>query len=102
MGAANLINLGVKAATNRQYPYQKNSRGEFWEGGKSSPSGHAAASFAFAAVLAHRRTGLFTTLRQTVRPTLHMLRETADLRLCRLLHDPCQERWTFVGQQMEF
>ncbi len=54
MGAANLINLGVKAATNRQYPYQKNSRGEFWEGGKSFPSGHAAASFAFAAVLAHR------------------------------------------------
>lgn len=38
MGAANLINLGIKAATNRQYPYQKNSRGEFWEGGKISRS----------------------------------------------------------------
>jgi hypothetical protein len=35
---------------NRQYPYLHNSRGEFWEGGKSFPSGHAAASFAFASV----------------------------------------------------
>jgi membrane-associated phospholipid phosphatase len=39
---------------NRQYPYLRHSRGEFWEGGKSFPSGHAAASFAFASVLSHR------------------------------------------------
>jgi membrane-associated phospholipid phosphatase len=54
MGAASLINYGIKAATNRQYAYAPNSHGEFWEGGKSFPSGHAAASFAFASVVAHR------------------------------------------------
>jgi membrane-associated phospholipid phosphatase len=54
MGAANGVNLGIKALTNRQYAYQQNSQGEFWEGGKSFSSGHAATSFAFAAVIAHR------------------------------------------------
>jgi membrane-associated phospholipid phosphatase len=54
MGVANLLNIGIKAATNRQYAYQANSTGEFWEGGKSFPSGHAAMSFAFASVVAHR------------------------------------------------
>jgi membrane-associated phospholipid phosphatase len=54
MGSATLLNLGIKVATNRQYAYQTNSAGEFWEGGKSFPSGHAAGSFAFASVIAHR------------------------------------------------
>ena len=54
MGAANGISLLLKAATNRQYAYAPNSQGEFWEGGKSFPSGHAATSFAFASVIAHR------------------------------------------------
>jgi membrane-associated phospholipid phosphatase len=54
IGAANLMVLGVKAATNRQYAYATNTHGEFWEGGKSFPSGHAATSFAFASVIAHR------------------------------------------------
>lgn len=54
MGAANLVNLGVKALTNRQYAYTGSTNGEFWEGGKSFPSGHAATSFAFASVVAHR------------------------------------------------
>ena len=54
MGAASLVNLGIKVATNRQYPYSNNTHGEFWEGGGSFPSGHAAASFAFASVIAHR------------------------------------------------
>jgi membrane-associated phospholipid phosphatase len=54
MGAASVLNLGLKAATNRQYDSQASSKGEFWEGGKSFPSGHAAASFAFASVIAHR------------------------------------------------
>jgi hypothetical protein len=54
MGAANGINLMIKAGTNRQYAYKPNSQGEFWEGGKSFASGHAATSFAFAAVIAHR------------------------------------------------
>lgn len=54
MGAASLMNYGIKVATNRQYAYAPNTHGEFWEGGKSFPSGHAAASFAFASVIAHR------------------------------------------------
>jgi membrane-associated phospholipid phosphatase len=54
MGAANLMTFGIKAAANRQYAYHSNSQGEFWEGGRSFPSGHAASSFAFASVVAHR------------------------------------------------
>jgi membrane-associated phospholipid phosphatase len=54
IGAANGIAALLKAGMNRQYPYLRHSRGEFWEGGKSFPSGHAAASFAFASVLSHR------------------------------------------------
>ena len=54
MGAADLMTFGIKSATNRQYAYHSNPQGEFWEGGRSFPSGHAAASFAFASVIAHR------------------------------------------------
>jgi len=54
MGAASLMTFGIKVATNRQYAYAPNTHGEFWEGGKSFPSGHAATSFAFASVIAHR------------------------------------------------
>jgi len=54
MGAASLMDYGFKVATNRQYAYAPNTHGEFWEGGKSFPSGHAAVSFAFASVIAHR------------------------------------------------
>jgi membrane-associated phospholipid phosphatase len=54
IGAANVITYGLKVATNRQYAYHPNPQGEFWEGGKSFPSGHAATSFAFASVIAHR------------------------------------------------
>jgi PAP2 superfamily len=54
MGAANVLTFAIKVGTNRQHAYQTNSRGEFWEGGRSFPSGHAATSFAFASVIAHR------------------------------------------------
>jgi membrane-associated phospholipid phosphatase len=53
-GAAAGINEIFKIAANRQYPYAVNSTGEFWESGKSFPSGHSAASWAFASALAHR------------------------------------------------
>ena len=54
MGAANLMSYALKVGTNRQYAYHTNPHGEFWEGGRSFPSGHAATSFAFASVIAHR------------------------------------------------
>jgi membrane-associated phospholipid phosphatase len=54
MGAASLVTFGLKVATNREYAYTSNTHGEFWEDGGSFPSGHAAASFAFASVIAHR------------------------------------------------
>ena len=53
-GAAAGINEIFKIAANRQYPYSAHSTGEFWESGKSFPSGHSAASWAFASVIAHR------------------------------------------------
>ncbi len=54
MGAASLMTFAIKTATNRQYAYHPSTQAEFWEGGRSFPSGHAAASFAFASVIAHR------------------------------------------------
>jgi len=53
-GAASLLDTLVKAGTNRQRPDQANSAGEFWEKGKSFPSGHAAGTFAIATVIAHQ------------------------------------------------
>ena len=53
-GAASVMTFALKEATNRQYAYHPGTNAEFWEGGRSFPSGHAAASFAFASVIAHR------------------------------------------------
>jgi membrane-associated phospholipid phosphatase len=54
VGAAGLADLALKVTFDRQYPYSPHSTGEFWGGGRSFPSGHSAASFAFASVIAHR------------------------------------------------
>jgi membrane-associated phospholipid phosphatase len=54
IGAAGVIDLGLKLAFDRQFPYSPNSTGEFWGGGRSFPSGHSAISFAFASTVAHR------------------------------------------------
>jgi len=54
MGAAGTADLALKLAFDRQFPYTPNSKGKFWGGGRSFPSGHSATSFAFAAVVAHR------------------------------------------------
>ena len=53
MGAAGSVDLMLKLAFDRQYPF-KTGGGKFWGGGRSFPSGHSATSFAFAAVVAHR------------------------------------------------
>ena len=54
MGTASLEDLVLKAAFDRQYPVNHQITGHFWGGGGSFPSGHAANSFAFASVFAHR------------------------------------------------
>lgn len=53
-GAATVFDYALKKATNRERPSVDNSSGEYWEGGTSFASGHAAASFAVASVIAHR------------------------------------------------
>lgn len=54
VGSASLLDLTLKAAFARQYPYTPGSTGKFWSNGHSMPSGHSATSFAFAATMAHR------------------------------------------------
>jgi membrane-associated phospholipid phosphatase len=54
MGAAGTVDLGLKLAFDRQFPYARNSTGKFWGGGRSFPSGHSATSFAWASATAHR------------------------------------------------
>lgn len=54
MGAAGTVDLALKLAFDRQFPYTPGSTGKFWGGGRSFPSGHSATSFAFAALIAHR------------------------------------------------
>jgi hypothetical protein len=43
----------LKLAFNREYPTTHGGEGQFWHGGKSFPSGHAATSWAIASALAH-------------------------------------------------
>jgi len=54
IGAAGTIDLALKLAFDREFPSKPGSRGRFWGGGRSFPSGHAATSFAFASAIAHR------------------------------------------------
>jgi len=43
----------LKYMTDRERPFQDNGRGQFWQGGKSLPSEHAAISWAVAGTFAH-------------------------------------------------
>jgi hypothetical protein len=54
MGAAGVADYVLKVSFDRQFPYTTGSTGQFWGGGRSFPSGHAATSFAFASAIAHR------------------------------------------------
>jgi PAP2 superfamily protein len=66
---ASIVTEALKLATNRQRPYQGDGQGDFWpHGGKqynfdgSFPSGHAAASWALARVIASEYPGPLTKL----------------------------------------
>jgi membrane-associated phospholipid phosphatase len=53
LGHTQIAVFAVKQITNRERPLDHDSRGGFWEGGNSFPSGHAAGSFAVATVFAY-------------------------------------------------
>jgi membrane-associated phospholipid phosphatase len=48
-----LVIFGLKQITNRRRPIMDDARAGFWNGGDSFPSGHAATSFAVAAVFSY-------------------------------------------------
>src|SRR5919108_556061 len=50
----------LKYSFGRERPTVDASRGKFWQGGDSFPSGHAALSWAAASVISHEYPGLFT------------------------------------------
>ena len=52
----------LKYATGRERPTLDASRGKFWQGGDSFPSGHAAISWAAASVISHEYPGTFTKI----------------------------------------
>jgi membrane-associated phospholipid phosphatase len=47
-----VVSIGLKAATQRPRPRESDGRGEFFEGGRSFPSGHAISSWSLATVIA--------------------------------------------------
>ncbi|MFB3815302.1 MAG: phosphatase PAP2 family protein [Terriglobales bacterium] len=55
LGFAIGSDLLLKAAFNREYPNKWNGEGRFWAGGKSFPSGHAAAAWGMASAFAARK-----------------------------------------------
>lgn len=54
IGAASTLDLALKLAFDREFPYKPGTHAVFWGGGRSFPSGHAATSCAFASAIAHR------------------------------------------------
>jgi membrane-associated phospholipid phosphatase len=55
VGTASLADVALKSVFRRNYPSQgPGSDGEFFNDGRSFPSGHSAATFAFAGVIAQR------------------------------------------------
>ena len=52
----------IKLASRRTRPLQGNGKGEFWQGGGSFPSEHAAAAWSVASVIAHEYPGFLTQL----------------------------------------
>jgi len=52
----------LQFATGRQRPLEGNGKGQFWHGGQSFPSDHAAAAWSIASVVAHEYPGPLTQL----------------------------------------
>jgi len=52
----------LQLATGRQRPLEGNGQGQFWHGGQSFPSDHAAAAWSIASVVAHEYPGPLTQL----------------------------------------
>jgi membrane-associated phospholipid phosphatase len=52
----------LQLAAGRNRPLQGNGKGEFWQGGSSFPSEHAAAAWSVASVIAHEYPGFLTQL----------------------------------------
>src|SRR5271157_1272702 len=67
LGAEALANVLIDTsllqfATGRQRPLEGNGKGQFWHGGQSFPSDHAAAAWSIASVVAHEYPGPLTQL----------------------------------------
>lgn len=56
------VTYGLKYAFGRDRPLRNRYRGNFWEGGDSFPSEHAAAAWSIASVIAHEYPGPLTTM----------------------------------------
>jgi hypothetical protein len=56
------VAYALKYAFGRERPLQDNYKGNFWSGGDSFPSEHAAAAWSIASVIAHEYPGPLTTL----------------------------------------
>jgi membrane-associated phospholipid phosphatase len=52
-----LVSEAINYATRRERPYVDNANGNFWRGGDSFPSNHAAAAWSIAGVIAHEYPG---------------------------------------------
>jgi Capsule assembly protein Wzi/PAP2 superfamily len=57
-----VLTQGIKFAAGRQRPYQGDGQGNFFDAGNSFPSGHSAAAWAAAGILAHEYPGTMTKL----------------------------------------
>ena len=56
------MQFAIRGATGRLRPYQSNYQNDFFDGGNSFPSNHAALAWAFAAVVAHEYPNLYVQL----------------------------------------
>ena len=56
------MQYSIRGATGRLRPHQSNYQNDFFEGGNSYPSNHAAVAFPFASVVAHEYPNIYAQL----------------------------------------